>query len=299
MGTMKSLFALRALVAAFALVMLPLQSFAQVPSSLGSIINAIVGIAPPALPYYEQPVVPAPNDLWMPGSWAWGPGGYYWVPGTWVAAPQPGLVWTPGYWARNGNGYSWNQGYWANNVGYYGGVNYGGGYDGNGYDGGRWSGNVFRYNTYVTHVDSRIHNVYIDRTVYVNRSPSRVSYVGGPNGLRTHPTAAQLVIAHERHFGLTPTQREHVQVAAQDRNLRASVNHGRPNAVAVSRPYTAPRRPVGLAPAEHHVAPVQHAAVPADHHVAPAQHAAVPADHNAAPAKGPAKPEDSHPDHKS
>ena len=75
-------------------------------------------------------------------------------------------------------------------VGFYGGVNYGNGYYGNGYDGGRWSNNAFRYNTYVTRVDTtNITNVYVDRNVYVNNSTTRISYNGGKYGLQARPTA--------------------------------------------------------------------------------------------------------------
>jgi hypothetical protein len=107
------------------------------------------------IPVYDQPYVPDPNYIWQPGYWAWGSYGYYWVPGTWVPAPQPGYLWTPGYWQGNDVGFHWNPGYWALAVGFYGGVNYGGGYYGNGYDGGQWSNNEFRYNTYVSRVNTR------------------------------------------------------------------------------------------------------------------------------------------------
>ena len=125
-----------------------------------------VDTAPPPIPQYDQPPVPAPDEIWQPGYWAWGAYGYYWVPGTWVAAPQTGYLWTPGYWQGNdAPGFHWNPGYWAISIGFYGGVNYGAGYYGNGYDGGRWQNDRFRYNTYVTHVDTTIvNNVYVDGT---------------------------------------------------------------------------------------------------------------------------------------
>lgn len=62
-----------------------------------------VNVAPPPLPSYEQPNIPAEGYLWMPGYWAWRksvPDDYFWVPGTWVQPPQPGLLWTPPYWSR-------------------------------------------------------------------------------------------------------------------------------------------------------------------------------------------------------
>ena len=63
-----------------------------------------VGIAPPALPVYTQPVIPGPGYIWTPGCWSWNANisEYYWVPGAWVLAPRPGLLWTPGYWGWSG-----------------------------------------------------------------------------------------------------------------------------------------------------------------------------------------------------
>ena len=43
-----------------------------------------VGIAPPPIPVYEQPLAPGYGYIWTPGYWAWGDGGYYWVDGAWV-----------------------------------------------------------------------------------------------------------------------------------------------------------------------------------------------------------------------
>ena len=61
-----------------------------------------VDVEPPPLPVYEQPEIPGPGYLWVPGYWAWSDDvGYYWVPGTWVLPPEPGLLWTPGYWGWN------------------------------------------------------------------------------------------------------------------------------------------------------------------------------------------------------
>src|SRR5208283_4560899 len=71
-----------------------------------------ITIAPPALPIYTQPMVPAAGYLWMPGYWAYGQFGYFWVPGTWVQPPAVGLLWTPGYWGWNNGVYAFNHGYW-------------------------------------------------------------------------------------------------------------------------------------------------------------------------------------------
>ena len=58
-------------------------SFAQVGIS--------VGIAPPELPAYEQPMCPGDGYIWTPGYWAW-ENEYYWVPGTWVMPPEVGFL---------------------------------------------------------------------------------------------------------------------------------------------------------------------------------------------------------------
>jgi Copper amine oxidase N-terminal domain/WXXGXW repeat (2 copies) len=208
-----------------------------------------VDTAPPAIPSYAQPYVPAPNYIWQPGYWAWGAYGYYWVPGTWVQAPQPGYLWTPGYWQWNNGGYSWSPGYWALAIGFYGGVNYGGGYYGHGYDGGRWSNNVFNYNTYVTRVNTTIvHNVYVTRNVYINNSTIRISYNGGQTGLQARPTPEQLAVVRGRHLGMTPVQQQHVRQAEQDRRLVATVNHNQPPVLAVARPLSPTNRPAGFVP---------------------------------------------------
>src|ERR1700712_1282062 len=66
--------------------------------------------APPAIPYYAQPLCPGDGYIWTPGYWAYGDDGYYWVEGAWVAAPYVGALWTPGYWGYGGGGYFWNPG---------------------------------------------------------------------------------------------------------------------------------------------------------------------------------------------
>jgi hypothetical protein len=78
------------------------------PSHASAQIGISVEVAPPPLPVYEQPEIPAPGLLWSPGYWAYGPEGYFWVPGTWVEPPEPGLLWTPGYWGFVNGAYLWN-----------------------------------------------------------------------------------------------------------------------------------------------------------------------------------------------
>ena len=223
------------------------------PASAQFAIGLSVNIGPPALPVYVQPPCPGPNLIWAPGYWGWGPAGYYWVPGTWVAAPQPGYLWTPGYWGYGGGYYAWHGGYWGPHVGFYGGVNYGAGYFGVGYVGGGWYGNAFRYNTAVTNVNTTIvHNTYINKTVVVNNNTTvnRVSYNGGPGGVAAQPSEEQRSAMQEEHLPPTPEQKQHVSVAAHDRNNLASVNHGQipPERAAYTQPLNKENRPAGYTP---------------------------------------------------
>ncbi len=196
-----------------------------------------VGIAPPALPVYVQPPIPAPGYLWTPGYWAWNPdiSEHYWVPGAWVLAPRPGLLWTPGYWGWSSGSYVWNAGYWGPTVGFYGGVSYGFGYGGVGFEGGRWSGGVFSYNRSVTNISNTtvINNTY--NQPVATPQTSKVSYNGGDGGIKAHPTAQELQASKEQHIAATHEQQHHQQLASENKDLRASVNHGKPAVAAVSK----------------------------------------------------------------
>src|ERR1700745_932294 len=59
----------------------------------GATVVLSVNTAPPALPVYEQPPLPAPGYIWTPGYWSYGEAGYFWVPGVWVQPPSAGLLW--------------------------------------------------------------------------------------------------------------------------------------------------------------------------------------------------------------
>jgi hypothetical protein len=218
-----------ALAAALFTMTAPLPSMAQV------VVGVEIMTPPPPIPVYEQPAAPVPNYIWQPGYWAWGAGGYYWVPGTWVAAPAVNMYWTPGYWGFDNGNYLWNNGYWGPSVGYYGGINYGFGYNGTGYAGGEWLNNQFAYNTAVTNVDRTvIRNVYV-RNVVVHRV-TRVSYSGGPGGVRRVATPEEVTASHVRSYEATPAQVQHAQIASQSRNQYVTVNNGRPSDAAVTRP---------------------------------------------------------------
>ena len=221
---------LQPLVALFALLY-------STSSHAGVFVGVSVGLAPPPLPVYVQPFCPGPDFIWTPGYWAYDPDidDYYWVPGTWVRAPVVGYLWTPGYWGWSEGYYVWHAGYWGPHVGFYGGINYGFGYIGEGYHGGYWNHGAFVYNTAVTNVNTTIiHNTY-NKTVVVNRTTvNNVSFNGGQGGVTAQPTAQEKLAAAEQHAGLTQQQTEHEHGASQNRELRASFNHGKPTIAATS-----------------------------------------------------------------
>jgi hypothetical protein len=196
-----------------------------------------VGFAPPALPVYEQPPLPAPGYHWTPGYWAYGDAGYYWVPGVWVQPPSVGLLWTPGYWGFAGGAYGWHPGYWGPHVGFYGGVNYGFGYGGVGFFGGEWRGGVFAYNRAVGNFGSvHVTNVYEDRTVIERNTVVNVNHVSynGGSGISARPSPMEMQAEHENHIQPTSNQMQHEHFASQDRSQLASVNHGRPATMAAA-----------------------------------------------------------------
>lgn len=219
------------LIALIALCGLPLWCGAQ---ALG--VGVSVQLAPPALPIYEQPPMPAAGYLWTPGYWAWGPNGYYWVPGTWVLAPAPGLLWTPGYWGWLGGAYLWHPGYWGPHVGFYGGLNYGFGYGGVGYAGGFWRGGAFQYNRAVNNFGAVPVRNFYNETINNNGVVNRVSFNGGNGGTMAIPTPAEQQAANERHESATPMQSLNEQAAAGNRALLANVNHGAPAIAATAHP---------------------------------------------------------------
>lgn len=207
--------------------------FAGLPLATSSAyIGISVGIAPPAIPIYEQPYCPSEGYIWTPGYWAWDGFGYYWVPGVWVAPPRVGFLWTPGYWGYDGGHYIFNEGYWGPTVGFYGGINYGYGYGGQGYYGGEWAGSTFRYNTAVTRVNtSVIRNTYVNNAV-ANTTTTRASF-NGPGGVTATATAQELAAAKAKHVPATKAQKSLVAAAKKDPALHAANNHGQPKAEAI------------------------------------------------------------------
>jgi WXXGXW repeat (2 copies) len=216
-----------------ALIMLPMLSL---PSAQAQIVVGVsIRLAPPALPVYEQPPIPAAGYLWTPGYWSYGDAGYFWVPGVWAQPPSAGLLWTPGYWGYEGGVYGWHGGYWGPHVGFYGGVNYGFGFGGVGFAGGEWRGGVFAYNSAVANFGSvHITNVYENRTIVTENTVVNVNHVSfnGGEGIQVHASAVEMQAANERHFEATADQVQHEHFAAQDRAQLASVNQGRPATMA-------------------------------------------------------------------
>ncbi|SDF46957.1 YXWGXW repeat-containing protein [Terriglobus roseus] len=202
----------RTSVTTLAIAAASLMAAPMLHAQWGIAVNVgVARTAPPPLPVMEQPMAPGDGYIWTPGYWAWDDQvqDYYWVDGEWVMAPETGLLWTPGYWAYGNGGYMWNAGYWGPEVGFYGGVNYGFGYFGTGYEGGYWNGNRFFYNTAVNRVDMRfVHNTFV-RPVGGdwNRGGARVSFNGGPGGLRMQPNRDEQRAIQDRRFGPTMTQR--------------------------------------------------------------------------------------------
>lgn len=255
--------------------------------NLGAGINlgVYVNLGPPSLPAYSsyEPAPPGPGYIWQPGYWGWGSAGWYWVPGTWMQPPQTGLYWTPGYWSYNDwcGCYGWNPGYWAQQVGFYGGINYGFGYYGDGYVGGSWQNGGFYYNrAVVPNVTSVtiIHNVYYNESAIRTHTvtSSRVAF-NGSGGVSVRPTSRQLAVARMPHVSMTSSQVQHAQWAAKDRTLLYNVNHGHPATVAVAHPFSATRRPPHFtaitasdqhAAAAHVLPPTKVKSAAATHHVA-------------------------------
>jgi hypothetical protein len=195
-----------------------------------------ITVAPPPLPVYEQPDIPAPGYIWTPGYWSYGPDGYFWVPGTWVEPPTVGLLWTPGYWGWSEGLFVWNAGYWGPQIGFYGGVNYGFGYPGHGYEGGYWRDNRFYYNRTVNNITNvQITNVYT-KTVVNNVTVNHISYTGGPGGVAARPSAAEQQAARAPHTPPTGVQTQHRDSASSHHELLASVNQGRPPIAATAKP---------------------------------------------------------------
>ncbi len=217
----------------------PAASILLTPAHAQIAVGLSVNIAPPPLPVYVQPPLPAPGYLWTPGYWAYGDAGYYWTPGVWVRPPRVGVLWTPGYWGFAGGSYGWHAGYWGPHVGFYGGVNYGFGFGGIGFAGGEWRGGVFAYNSAAANFGSvHVTNVYNNTTVVQQNTVVNATHTSfnGAGGVTAQPTPQEQQFASEQHIPATATQLQHQTAASQDRAQLASANHGAPGTLASATP---------------------------------------------------------------
>jgi hypothetical protein len=206
-----------------------------VASRAGVSVGISVGVAPPAIPVYEQPPCPQVGYLWTPGYWAWSAdvGDYYWVPGAWIAPPSFGMLWTPGYWGFSDGAYLWHAGYWGPHVGFYGGINYGFGYFGSGFEGGRWRGHEFLYNRAAANVRNISGSHVYNHTVVNNFGSNHAGY-NGPRGVEARPSHQDMLAARDAHRGITGPQRAMMDSARHVPGAMAGQNHGHPE-TAVQR----------------------------------------------------------------
>jgi hypothetical protein len=65
----------------------------------------------PAVPYYQRPLAPRANYIWVDGDWIIRNGRYTYRQGYW-AAPRQNRRWQNGYWQHGNRGWNWNHGYW-------------------------------------------------------------------------------------------------------------------------------------------------------------------------------------------
>ncbi len=225
---------LKSLLLAATFLGVPLIVAAPNPAAAQMAVEISVQVAPPILPVYSQPALPAYGYIWNPGYWSWTQAvGYYWVPGTWALPPVVGLLWTPPYWGWIDGAYLFHDGYWGPHVGFYGGVNYGYGYGGHGYEGGRWDGERFAYNRTVNNF-GLVHgaDAYTTKVIVLNNS--HVSYSGGTGGLTAQPTAEERNAGQDHHLPPTAVQAAHIATAVRTPALAAAHNAGHPAIAATS-----------------------------------------------------------------
>jgi len=254
---------------------------AQIGIEVGNGVGVAITVAPPMLPEYEQPPMPDEGYIWTPGYWAYGGDGYYWVPGTWVQPPELGMYWTPGYWGWNNGVYLFSAGYWGPQVGYYGGIDYGYGYGGSGYQGGEWHGRDFTYNRAVNNFGG-VHVTHTYEGPSGGRPSGAQASFNGPHGVSAHASPQEEAAGRLGHMQPTAQQTQHMQAAAQDRGLHASVNGGHPApAIAAT---TRPRVMNGAAEPSREVAPQRQGVVPLPQHEnTPAHQTAPQSQHEAVP----------------
>ena len=212
LASLRAAGALAVLAPVFALAALP--GTARAEFSVG--LDIRIGYAPPPIPDYDQPPLPGPDYLWVPGYWAWSDwiDDYYWVDGYWDLPPEQGLLWTPAWWGWDRGAFRFHDGYWAHEVGWYGGIDYGHGYHGHGWEGGYWDHGHVAYNRSVVNVTNvNVTNVYYRPVTVINNGP-RASYNGGNGGVMERPRPEEIRVMQAPHIAPTPVQQQHLQQAA-------------------------------------------------------------------------------------
>jgi hypothetical protein len=101
------------------IVQTPAPTVIQAPASAAAPVAAttppplIVVNQPPPAPLQEtQSPQPSPQDVWIPGYWAWRNNQQQWIPGHWEVPPHPGATWIPARWEQRGSEYVFVDGYW-------------------------------------------------------------------------------------------------------------------------------------------------------------------------------------------
>ena len=191
---------------------------------------AVTGIsaeeAPPPLPEYDQPPIPAPGYIWTPGYWAGttsiiigcrvaggAAGGGHLLDASLLGLLQRSLLFIGGYWgsASVSTGASTMAMVMAAVAS----------------RAARWDHGAFYYNRAVTNLrGATITNVYEKNVVISNRD--WVSYNGGRGGLTLRPTAEEEAAAREPHRLLMQWQTQHVR-AAQRGQHRFRLDQSRPS----------------------------------------------------------------------
>jgi hypothetical protein len=170
----------------------PMLTLPVAHAQIGIGIGISVHVAPPALPVYVQPPLPAPGYLWTPGYWG----------------PHVGF-------------------YGGVNYGFgFGGVGFAGGE----WRGGAFAYNSAVANFGGVHVTNVYENrTIVEQNTIVNNN--HVSF-NGEGGISAHASATELQAEHEEHVQATAEQSQHEHFASQDRGQLASVNHGSPTTTA-------------------------------------------------------------------
>ena len=69
---------------------------------------------PPALRYERRPPRPAPDYVWVTGSWDWDGGQWRWISGRWQPPVAPEAYWIPARYIRTDRGTIYEPGHWSN-----------------------------------------------------------------------------------------------------------------------------------------------------------------------------------------